>query len=227
VARWLDALMIAAPASVVVALLVFRSALLVFVLYHVGFCLLLPLVVDLRRRGWNLRTHFRHLGVAGPGAARAFGQGLGIAGVTAAVAGLALVAARDGLPTGANLTAALARWGVPADRAGPVLVFIALVNGPAEELFWRGFVAAELRPAAGRLRRLLTPSLAFAGYHAVTIPALVPEPALAGLMLGAVLVAGTSWAWLRERTGSLWPALLSHTIAGAMYAAVAADLLTP
>jgi membrane protease YdiL (CAAX protease family) len=51
----------------------------------------------------------------------------------------------------------------------------------------------------------------------VTIQALVPVPWLAALMLAAVFGAGVGWAWLRERTGSVWPALLSHGAATTAY----------
>ena len=102
-------------------------------------------------------------------------------------------------------------------HAPGLILFMAVVNGPAEELFWRGFVAAELRPASGLAVRLLVPGLLYSSYHAVTIPALVPVPWLAALMLAAVLGAGVGWAWLRERTGSVWPALLSHGAATTAY----------
>jgi len=226
-APWLVALMIAAPATVVSALLCGRSAILVFALYHVGICLLLPLVIDLRVRRWTWAQHLHHLGLLRDGALPGVGLGVVLAGVTALAAVAGLVAVRGWLPDDVAVRAVLAGWSVPPERTAGVLLFLALVNGPAEEFFWRGFVGAELRPLPCRWRRLLVPSVAYASYHGVTIPVLVPEPGIAALMTVAVIGAGLGWAWLRDRTGSVWPAVLSHGAAAAVYSLWTWSLLRP
>ena len=123
------------------------------------------------------------------------------------------------------MQAALAAWQVDPAHLGGLLLFMALVSGPAEELFWRGFCAAELATVPSRALRLLVPSLLYASYHAATVPRLLRQRGLAVPVLVAVTGAGLTWAWLRERTGSIWPALLSHAAAAAAYTAVAGDLL--
>lgn len=223
--RRLLLLMIVAPAAVGAALLSGRGVLVVFGLYQVGVCLLLPAVTDLGVRRWSWRRHALHLGLLGPGTARGIGLGL-LLGVVAAGGVLGLYAAAHGrLLHAGDVEAALAAWRVdPADLGG-LMLFMALVSGPAEELFWRGFCAAELAPMPSRTLRLLVPSLLYGSYHAVTVPQLMRSPVLAVPVLVGVTGAGLAWAWLRERTGSVWPALLSHGAAAGAYTAIAGHLL--
>jgi membrane protease YdiL (CAAX protease family) len=222
--RKLLLVMIAAPLLVVVLLAAGAGIAAVFGVYQLGICLLLPAVVNVgvRRRGW--RAHLRHLGLAGPGTGRAVAGGLALA----ALCGTGVLAffAWWGTPrlVAGDVVAALAAWGLGPQHLAGLTALLALVGGPAEELFWRGFCATELA-AAPRRWRLLLPSLLYASYHAYTLHALAPQPALAAAALAGVAGAGVGWAWLRERTGSVWPALLSHGTAAAAYTLVAARLL--
>lgn len=224
--RSLLILMIAVPLAVAGLLLAGAGVVPVYAGYQVGVCLVLPLIVDLGRRRWGWRRHLAHLGLVGPGTGRAFGLGLALAAVAAG--GILGFFAWGGerFLTAAQVTRALAAWGIrPGDLTG-LVPFMAVVSGPAEELFWRGFCAAELRPHPSRWLRLGLPSFLYASYHAATVPALLPSPLLTGVALAAVAGAGLAWAWLRERTGSVWPALLSHGAAAGAYMVVARQLLT-
>lgn len=218
-------LMLAAPAAVVVALLVFHDVFAVFAVYHVGICLLVPALVNLAGRSTGWRGHVDRLGLAGPGARRGvtLGAGLGLASAALVLGAFELRGAAWLADN--NVAGTLASWGAPPARWPALMVFMVAVNGPAEELFWRGFVATELTTARSRIVRLLVPSLCYASYHAATVLLLVRSAEAAVLMLVAVLAGGILWAWLRERTGSTWPALLSHAAATAAYMAVAWPLL--
>jgi membrane protease YdiL (CAAX protease family) len=217
--------MVAAPAVVVVALLGFHDVFAVFVSYHVGMCLVVPAVVNLGPRARSWREHAAALGLVGPGTRRGviLGAVLGAAGA-ALVLGAFRLRGAEWL-AGNDVAGALVSWGASPSRWPALVVFMVVVNGPAEELFWRGFVATELADVRSRARRLLVPSACYASYHAVTVLLLVDSSEAAVAMLAAVLGAGVLWAWLRERTGSVWPALLSHAAATAAYMAVALPLL--
>ncbi|MCP4570998.1 MAG: CPBP family intramembrane metalloprotease [bacterium] len=219
-------LMIGAPAVVVIALLAFHDVFAVFASYHVGICVLLPMAVNLgwRRLGWS--DHVGTLGLTGPGTRRglALGTALGAASAVLILAAFQL-RGTEWLANNA-VTATLESWGATSDRWPALVLFMVVVNGPAEELFWRGFVANEMADVRSRANRLLLPSACYASYHAVTVLLLVRSLEAAALMLTAVFGAGIFWAWLRDRTGSVWPALLSHAAATAAYMAVALPLLT-
>jgi membrane protease YdiL (CAAX protease family) len=124
-----------------------------------------------------------------------------------------------------DVPGALAAWGVTRGNLPLVLWFMTLVNGPAEEMYWRGFVLREvggLRPGFGPI---LLVALFYASYHGLTVHLLVGALPVAVLFMAAVVAAGLFWGWLRARTGSLWPALISHTAATGAYLAVAGPLL--
>lgn len=82
-----------------------------------------------------------------------------------------------------------------------VLVFF--IIGPAEEIFWRGFIQAELGNALGNIGGVLTASLLYALVHV-----------WAGnlLLLGAAFVAGLFWGGLFIKYKSLWPVIISHSV---------------
>lgn len=191
--RWEWLVAAAAPVWVAVSLLWWRRLEPVFLGYHVGLGLVLPLACgwragDLRRRGLTA------------------GAVLGL------VFGLAPLAAwrlmPDVFPDAARLADVLTGWQLDPARPGWALVFLAVVNGPAEEVLWRSWLPSRL--GTGRLTLGILAVL-FTSYHAVTIGALAPSPVGVALMLGSVLGAAIFWTWTRRRFGTLWPALLTHT----------------
>jgi membrane protease YdiL (CAAX protease family) len=106
-----------------------------------------------------------------------------------------------------------------------VFWFMALVNGPAEELYWRGFVHTELADDPGRLRILVLTAACYAAYHGVTVFLLLSSWLWSGAILALIWSAGLFWGRLRETTGSVWPPLLAHTGAAAAYMIAARPLL--
>lgn len=210
--RWEWGIAVLAPLVVVVGLLVARQVAVVFLVYHLGICLVVPWLVE-RAEGRSWRQHLDQLGLGG--GCRRLGATLAIALVAIPLA--AFMVAPELFPGATRLTGALAAWGVDPTRPWPVLLFLGLVNAPAEELFWRGWLQHRLGPSTGSLAALV---VLFTSYHAVTIGVLAPTPLARAAMLGGVLVAAAAWAWSRRRWGTIWPALASHLGASAGYVAV-------
>lgn len=88
----------------------------------------------------------------------------------------------------------------------PLFLFAAFALLPAisEELFFRGFLFSGLRRAFSPTATIWTTALIFGAFHLVTPNAIVVERFLPTALLGVVL------AWLRWRSGSLWPGMLLH-----------------
>lgn len=212
-------LLVAMLAALIVVLgtSVLHSAPFVFAAYHLVLCLLIPLLMS-RHEGLDLAAHLRRLGVARRGLRAGLLWGLG----TAFVPVIAFALWPDLFPDAARLREALSGWGLPARAPALFLFFLAAVNGPAEELFWRGWLLREPAPS-GRDQILL--AMLFTSYHAVTIGQLAPDLAAAFVLLGGVLAAALLWTWLRRRCGSVWPPLLAHTGATCGYLYVCARLL--
>jgi membrane protease YdiL (CAAX protease family) len=215
--RWEWCLALLAPVVVIVGLVVLRRAPLVFLFYHVGLCLVVPWLVS-RREGLGWRAHAAALGLAPRGVLVGLGSGLLLAAVPPVL--FALVPAF--FPDAERLGSILVRWGLEGRDVGATLLFLALINGPAEELFWRGWLPTRLGDGAGAAVVL---SLLFTSYHVVTIAALAPGAVAAAAMLAGVAAAAGCWAAMRRRWGSVWPALLSHTGAAVGYALVARGIL--
>ena len=91
------------------------------------------------------------------------------------------------------------------DTTSPVLIGALLFAwiGPAEEIFWRGFLQHRLARRWGGARGYL---LAGALYAAVHLWA-------GNLMLFlSALLCGLFWGAVYRRWGSLWPGILSHAV---------------
>jgi membrane protease YdiL (CAAX protease family) len=78
---------------------------------------------------------------------------------------------------------------------------LAAIIGPAEELFWRGFVQPGLAARLGRWRGAAAAAGAYAGVHAVTGNI---------TLLGAAGVAGAHWSALRAAGMPMGALVVSH-----------------
>lgn len=78
---------------------------------------------------------------------------------------------------------------------------LALIIGPAEELFWRGLVQKRMHDALGPLKGALLASAAYGGAHAVTGNL---------TLIGAATVAGTFWGLLSAVGMSPAALIVSH-----------------
>lgn len=96
-------------------------------------------------------------------------------------------------------------------RFAAVGVFYALVHSLLEEYYWRWFVFARLRRLMPLAMAIGLSSVAFALHHVIVLWAYFSHVPLVALGLSAcVAVGGAIWAWLYDRTGSLYGPWLSH-----------------
>ena len=83
---------------------------------------------------------------------------------------------------------------------GLLLFFI---MGPAEEIYWHGFVQRSLSGRFGSTTGLILTTVIYALAHIF---------ALNFMLLVAAAVCGLFWGWLYQREQSLIPVILSHSI---------------
>jgi membrane protease YdiL (CAAX protease family) len=216
--------MLTAPAVMIVTLFGLHSVWAALLFYHLGLCLLSPWLAA-RRRGRSWREHAATLACRRPRIAAGWWVGL-LSGLLLGGAALLAFALLDGsilVPRIAGGT--LAGWGVSTRNYPLLAVLLLLGTGPAEELFWRGFIQGRLAVDLRERRAILTTALGFTIYHVLTLAALTRSALWT--VAGAVLVcgAGVFWGWLRARYASVWPAALSHAGAAAGYLGIGAMLL--
>ena len=87
----------------------------------------------------------------------------------------------------------------PSLIAAILLVWI----GPAEEIFWRGYVQRSLADRWGSWKGYFLASLIYALVHIWSFNF---------MLVMAALVAGLFWGMLYVRTGSIWPGIISHAL---------------
>ena len=75
--------------------------------------------------------------------------------------------------------------------------------GPAEEIFWRGFVQERLCGKYGRAGGYLAASLVYAAIHVFGFNF---------MLFMASLICGLFWGAMYLRYGSVWPGLISHAV---------------
>ena len=86
-------------------------------------------------------------------------------------------------------------------RAIGFLLFF--IMGPAEEIYWHGFVQRIFGERFGPLAGIVLTTVVYSLVHVV---------ALNLMLLVAASVCGLFWGWLYQREQSLIPVILSHSI---------------
>jgi CAAX protease family protein len=164
---------------------------------------LIGVAIGFARRGGSLPSTFRDLGLR-----RFASSALGLAATTfVAYLILAAIYAAIVQPEQEDITRDLGfdEGGLAAVAAAVLIIGAAPLS---EEIFFRGFMYGGLRRrlpmwAAGLIAGLIFGALHYTGPDSIGV---VPQLAVLGFIL----------AWLYERTGSLWPAILMHALNNAL-----------
>ena len=87
----------------------------------------------------------------------------------------------------------------------PALIALLLLFwiGPAEEIFWRGFVQERLSRGLGPQHGYMLATLLYALVHAY---------AMNFMLLMAALICAAFWGYVYKKQGSLWPVIISHAL---------------
>lgn len=96
-----------------------------------------------------------------------------------------------------------------------VVMALAVVPGVCEEFFFRGILFSSLRSVATPWRTIVAVAVLFGLFHVVAGTMLSPERFLPSTFLGLVL------GWVRQRTASVIPAMLLHSLHNALILSVA------
>lgn len=105
-------------------------------------------------------------------------------------------------------------------------VFYAICHSFLEEYYWRWFLFAELRRLASLRTAILISSLGFMAHHVLVLATFFGWTSPATYVFSAaIVVGGAFWAWLYERTGSLFGPWLSHLLVDAGIFLIGYDLL--
>ena len=92
-------------------------------------------------------------------------------------------------------------------------LFYSLIHSLLEEYYWRWFVFGQLRKLVPLWPAIIVSALGFMGHHVILLSEFFKEaPWLAWLLSSLVAVGGVFWAWLYERTGSIYSTWLSHLL---------------
>ena len=84
-----------------------------------------------------------------------------------------------------------------------ILVLMALIIGPGEELFWRGFIQRHFEDKLGKWTGFLVGAAFYTGVHVFS-----GNP----MLILAALVAGLFWGWMYMKYRSMTMNIVSHTI---------------
>lgn len=105
--------------------------------------------------------------------------------------------------------------------------FVVVAHSLLEEYYWRWFVFGRLRQLVPVGAAIALSSLGFMAHHVIVLNHYFPTRFLQMTLpfsLG-VAVGGAAWAWLYNRTGSIWPCWLSHLLIDAGIFVIGWDLL--
>jgi membrane protease YdiL (CAAX protease family) len=104
-------------------------------------------------------------------------------------------------------------------------LFYALLHSLLEEYYWRWFAFGQLRRLVPLPAAIAVSSIAFMGHHVIVLWDYLSWP-WAVLASAAVAVGGAMWAWLYQRSGSIYAPWVSHLLIDAAIFAIAFDMVT-
>ena len=84
-----------------------------------------------------------------------------------------------------------------------ISLLLLLIIGPAEEIFWRGFVQRRLSKKFGLLIGFIVVTVIYTLVHIWSFNL---------MLIAAAAVCGGFWGLLYMATGNLWPCIISHAI---------------
>jgi membrane protease YdiL (CAAX protease family) len=125
-----------------------------------------------------------------------------------------------------RLRAKLGEYGL--DSPGGFALFAAFVtvlHSFLEEYYWRWFVFGRLRRVAAPGTAMALSSLAFMAFHVFALLTFLPGYFWTAVvpLTACVGVGGAAWAWLYQRTGTLYAPWLSHLLVDAALFVVGYD----
>jgi membrane protease YdiL (CAAX protease family) len=181
---------------------------------------------------WVLLIERRRLAWSRPGAA-GMGEGLafGLAVFAAAVALYFVWLKPAGLlqEAGGEVQTKIAGFGVRSIAAYFVLaMFYSLIHSFLEEYYWRWFVFGQLRGMIPWKAAVGVSSVGFTAHHVILLATYFGWSSPATYLFSlAVAVGGAFWAWLYQRSQSLYGPWVSHLLIDAAIFAVGFDLVRP
>jgi membrane protease YdiL (CAAX protease family) len=117
--------------------------------------------------------------------------------------------------TSATVEAKIHEFGIETPAAFLLFaLFLSVVHSLGEEYYWRWFVFGRLRLLIPLAWAMLLSSLAFMAHHVIILGVFFPDHfwTLAVPFSAGVAGGGLVWAWLYQRTNSLYPPWLSHML---------------
>ncbi|MFD1862863.1 CPBP family intramembrane glutamic endopeptidase [Planococcus chinensis] len=102
-------------------------------------------------------------------------------------------------------------WGFTGSGEVLLILVLLLANPILEEFYWRGYMFTKLRPKMSANLTILTTAAFYTLYHLITI---IPIFSLTFSLVAVIPVfaAGLFWALIREKTGSITAAIISHML---------------
>jgi membrane protease YdiL (CAAX protease family) len=106
-------------------------------------------------------------------------------------------------------------------------VFIAGIHSLMEEYYWRWFVFGELRRRMAVASAIGLSALTFMAHHIVVLGVFFPNAFFMAVLPFALCVAvgGVVWAWLYQRTGTVYSAWISHLLVDTAILIVGYDMV--
>lgn len=203
--------MVAAPASVLITILVLNDLLATFVTYYLVICLVIPVCITLFVKKKSFGEHLKDIGlgrIKRPEIVVGLSHGL----IFALAIFLGFFIFNDQYRS-LSITSTIEGWGIAGEHSGHLLIFMIMVNGISEELFWRGYLHTEFSRMRNRPLAILVTSLFYASYHLYLISFFRGNYFLFVLFMLAILVAGYGWGLMREYYGNSYAPAIGHFIA--------------
>jgi membrane protease YdiL (CAAX protease family) len=203
-----------ASLSVIIPLAVFRNLAAVFLLYHIGMCIAVPLIDLLAVKRLSLAEVINFLGFNKANFKSSVQVGLLHGFVFLSLTIGSFFVMKD-VFLASDTAASLEQWGVSREaKAAKLAVFIIMVlfNGIVEEVFWRGYTYGKIGNQLSKWAAIFVVTSFYTSYHLATVLAFFKISFVGLLMILFIFTAGLIWGWMRYHFQSTWASAIGHTL---------------
>ena len=204
-------IMALASLSVIIPLTVFNNVYVVFILYYIGMCLLVPFADLILIRKLSFIETLRFIGYRNENRKSSVNAGFvhGLFVFSLMMAGFFIF---KEVFISSDIVSSLSKWGVAENTKWVLFFLMVLFNGIVEEIFWRGYTYGRLKDVLKKWPAILIVTIFYTSYHLATVLTFFEVSYMGIQTVIFIFLAGLLWGWMRYRFNDILATTIGHTL---------------
>ncbi|MFH0905735.1 MAG: CPBP family intramembrane glutamic endopeptidase [archaeon] len=211
---FISLLLIFAPLSVILTLLIFKNAFITFLVYQLFICLVIPIIDLIIISKNNFRESLIVIGIKKENSKHSISNGLFFGIIFFLIIIASYYVFKDKFLDINRINLVLASFGITTASFTFILMisFIVIFNSILEEVFWRGYLYYNLltKLQLSKINIILLTSFFFTSYHVFTIISFLGFNIVSTFAIICLFLISLFWGYLRFKFDNLISTIIIH-----------------